>query len=146
MEELCHWRARGFCEAMRYIPFCVLVVAVWWSSIKITTPTTWTKADRIKCCWRFMTIKGQRKIGHTKCWKLKLYCKNRVTPVCREDLCRVYTYRFDNHVPKGKLLKKYFLVVKLAQYFVFKVDRKLASYCKQEIVILKLGKLFSQPP
>jgi len=60
------------------------------------------------------------------------------------DLCRVYTYRFDNQVPKGKLLKKYFLVVKLAQYFVCKVDRKLASYRKKEIVVLKLRKLFSQ--
>jgi len=59
-------------------------------------------------------------------------------------LCSVYTYRFDNQVPKGKLQKKYFLFVKLTQYFVCKMDRKLASYCKQEIVILKLGKLFSQ--
>jgi len=32
-------------------------------------------------------------------------------------------------------------VVKLAQYFVCEVDRKFASYYKQEI--LKLGKLFS---
>jgi len=46
-------------------------------------------------------------------------------------------------VPNEKLVKKYFLVVKLAQYFVCKVDRKLASYCNQEILILKLGKLFS---
>jgi len=59
-------------------------------------------------------------------------------------LCRVYTCWFDNQVPKGKFLKKYFLVVKLAQYFVYEVDRKLASYCKQEFVILKLRKLFSQ--
>jgi len=43
-----------------------------------------------------------------------------------------------------KVLKKFFLVVKLAQYFVCKVNKKLASYCRQEIVILKLGKLFSQ--
>jgi len=27
-----------------------------------------------------------------------------------EVLCRVYTYRFDNHVPKGKLLKRTFLL------------------------------------
>jgi len=53
-------------------------------------------------------------------------------------------YRFDNQVPKGKLLKKYVLVVKLEQYFVCEVDRKLASYCKQEIIILNVGKLFSQ--
>jgi len=39
---------------------------------------------------------------------------------------------------------KYFLVVKFAQYFVYEVDRKLASYCKQEILIFKLRKLFSQ--
>jgi len=60
------------------------------------------------------------------------------------DLCRVYTYRFDNQVPKGKLLKKYFLVAKLAQYFVCEMDRKLALHCKQAIVIFKFGKLFSQ--
>jgi len=52
--------------------------------------------------------------------------------------------QFDNQVPKGKLLKKYFLVVNFAQYFVCEVDRNLASYRKQEIVILKLRKLFSQ--
>jgi len=61
-----------------------------------------------------------------------------------EKLCRVYTCRFDNHVPNGKLVKKYFLAVKLAQYFVCAVDRKLASYCNQEILILKLGKLLLQ--
>jgi len=44
---------------------------------------------------------------------------------------------FENQVPKEKLLKKYFLV-KLAQYFVCEVDRKLALYCNQEI--LKLGR------
>jgi len=44
----------------------------------------------------------------------------------------------------GKLLKKYFHVVKLAQYFFCEVDKRFASNCKQEIVILKLGKLFSQ--
>jgi len=38
----------------------------------------------------------------------------------------------------------YFLVVKLAQYFVCEEDRKLASYCKPEIWVLKLRKLFSQ--
>jgi len=43
-----------------------------------------------------------------------------------------------------KASKKYFLVVKLAQYFVCEEDRKLASYCKQEILALKLGKLFLQ--
>jgi len=42
----------------------------------------------------------------------------------RPILCRVYTCRFDNQVPKGKLLKKYFHVVKLAQYFVCEVDRR----------------------
>jgi len=36
-------------------------------------------------------------------------------------------------LPNGKFVKKYFLVVKLAQYFVCEEDRKLASYCKQEI-------------
>jgi len=40
--------------------------------------------------------------------------------------------------------KKYFLVTKLARYFVYKVDRKLALYCKKEILTLKPGKLFSQ--
>jgi len=35
-------------------------------------------------------------------------------------------------------------VDKLAQYFVCKVDRKLASYSKQEIRVLKLRKLFLQ--
>jgi len=59
-------------------------------------------------------------------------------------LCRVYTCRFDNQVPNRKFAKKYFLLVKLTQLFVCEVDRKLASYCKQEILILKLGKLFSQ--
>jgi len=48
-------------------------------------------------------------------------------------LCRVYTCRFDNQVPNEKHVKKYYLVVKLAKYFVCEVDRKLASYCKQEI-------------
>jgi len=46
-------------------------------------------------------------------------------------LCHVYTCRFDNQIPKGKLAKKYFLVVKLAQYFVCEEDRKLVSYYKQ---------------
>jgi len=45
---------------------------------------------------------------------------------------------------KVKLLKKYFVVVKLAQYFVCKVDRKPASYCKHKIWVLRFGKLFSQ--
>jgi len=45
---------------------------------------------------------------------------------------------------KEKLVKKLFVVVKLAQYFVCEGDRKLASYYKQEICVLKLGKLFSQ--
>jgi len=40
-------------------------------------------------------------------------------------LYRVYTCRFDNQIPNGKLLIKYFLVVKLAQYFVCEEDRKL---------------------
>jgi len=34
------------------------------------------------------------------------------------NLCRVYTCRFDNQVQNGKLVKKYFFVVKLAQYFL----------------------------
>jgi len=42
------------------------------------------------------------------------------------------------------MVKKYFLVVKLAQYLIYEVNRKLYSYCNQEILILKLGKLFSQ--
>jgi len=50
-----------------------------------------------------------------------------------QDLCRVYTCRFDNQVTNEKLIKKYFLVVKLTQYFVCDVNRQLASYCKQEI-------------
>jgi len=51
------------------------------------------------------------------------------------SLCRVYTCRFDNQIPNEKLVKKYFLVAiaKLAQYFVCEEDRKLSSYCKQEI-------------
>jgi len=41
-------------------------------------------------------------------------------------LYRVYTCRFDNQVPNGKLVKKYFLVVKLAQYlFVKKIESLL---------------------
>jgi len=48
-------------------------------------------------------------------------------------LCRVYTCRFDNQVPNGRLVKKYFLVDKLAQYFVCEVDRKPTSYCKQKL-------------
>jgi len=43
-----------------------------------------------------------------------------------------------------KLVKKYFIVVKLTQYFVCEEDRKLTLNCKQEICVLKLGKLFSQ--
>jgi len=43
-----------------------------------------------------------------------------------------------------KAFKKYFLVVKLAHCFVCKVSRKLASYYNQEILILKLEKLFLQ--
>jgi len=43
-----------------------------------------------------------------------------------------------------KACKKVFLVVRLAQYFICKVDRKLASYYKQEFSGLKLRKLFSQ--
>jgi len=31
------------------------------------------------------------------------------------NFCRVYTCRFDNQVPNGKLVKKYFLVVKLVE-------------------------------
>jgi len=65
-------------------------------------------------------------------------------PAPARNLCRVYTCRFDNQVTNEKLIKKYFHVVKIAQYFVYKVDRKLASYCKQEIRILKLRKLFLQ--
>jgi len=41
--------------------------------------------------------------------------------------CRVYTCRFDNQVPNAKLVKKYFLVVKLAQYFVCEEDIKLSK-------------------
>jgi len=44
----------------------------------------------------------------------------------------------------GELVKKYFLIAKLAQYFVCEKDGKFASYCKQEIWVLKLGKPFSQ--
>jgi len=40
--------------------------------------------------------------------------------------------------------KKYILIAMLAQYFVCEKDGKLASYCKQEIWVLKLGKPFSQ--
>jgi len=36
-------------------------------------------------------------------------------------------------IPNGKLVIKYFLVVKLTQYLVCKEDRKLTLYCKQEI-------------
>jgi len=54
-----------------------------------------------------------------------------------KHLCWVYTCRFDNQVPNGKLVKKYFLVVKLEHYFVCEEDRKLASYCKQEIRVFK---------
>jgi len=61
-----------------------------------------------------------------------------------QTLCRVNTYRFDNQVPNEKFVKKYFLDTKLAQYFVCEEDRKVTSYCKQEILVLKLGKLFSQ--
>jgi len=64
--------------------------------------------------------------------------------ICEINLARVYTCKFDNQVPNRKLVKKLFFVVKFAQYFVCEEDRKLASYCKQEILILKLGKLFSQ--
>jgi len=39
-----------------------------------------------------------------------------------------------------KASKKYFLIAMLTQYFVCEVDRKLASCCKQEILIFKLGK------
>jgi len=60
------------------------------------------------------------------------------------SLCRVYTCRFDNQLPKRKVVKNYFLVVKLAQYFVCEVDRKLASHCKQEILGLNFRKVFSQ--
>jgi len=42
-----------------------------------------------------------------------------------------------------KACKKYFFVVKLAQYFDCEEDRK-PSYGKQEIRVLKLGKLFLQ--
>jgi len=49
-----------------------------------------------------------------------------------ENLCRVYTCRFDKQIPNGMLVKKYFLVDKLAQYFVCEVDRKLTSYCQQK--------------
>jgi len=48
------------------------------------------------------------------------------TPTPKRNLCRVYTCRFDNQVANERLIKKYFVVVKLAQYFVCKVDRKLA--------------------
>jgi len=40
---------------------------------------------------------------------------------------------FNNQIPNGKLVKKYFLFVKLAQYFVCEEDKKLASYRKQKI-------------
>jgi len=53
--------------------------------------------------------------------------------VFKKVLCCVYTCRFDNQIPNGKLVKKYFHVVKLAKYFVCKEERKLTSYCKQEI-------------
>jgi len=43
------------------------------------------------------------------------------------------TCRFDYQVVNGKLVKKYFRFVKLAQYFVCEEDRKLASYCKQKL-------------
>jgi len=59
-------------------------------------------------------------------------------------LCRFYTCRFDNQVPNGKFVKKWFLVVKLVQDFVCGEDRKLTSYWKQKIWVSKLGKLFSQ--
>jgi len=52
--------------------------------------------------------------------------------------------RFDNQVLNGKLVKKYFIAAKLAQYFICKEDRKLASYCKQEIWVLKPRNPFSQ--
>jgi len=39
-----------------------------------------------------------------------------------------------------KACKKVFF----AQYFICEKDRKLASYCKQEILVLKLGNPFSQ--
>jgi len=49
--------------------------------------------------------------------------------VFRENECRVYIIcRFDNQVPNGKLVKQYFLVINLAQYFACEEDRKLASY------------------
>jgi len=70
-----------------------------------------------------------------------MYVTNNITAFW----CRVYTCRFDNQVPNGKLVKKSFLVVKLAKYFVCEEDmRKLSSYCKQETLILKLGNPFSQ--
>jgi len=65
-------------------------------------------------------------------------------PRLQKALCRVYTCRFDNQMLNRKLVKKYFIVVKLAQYFVCDENKKLASYCKQEIWVFKLGKLFSQ--
>jgi len=55
---------------------------------------------------------------------------NSVNPRYIQHLCRVYTCRFDNQVPKGMVVKKYLLVVKLAQYFVCEENKKLASYCK----------------
>jgi len=58
------------------------------------------------------------------------------------NLCRVYTCRFDNQVPNVKLVKKHFLVVKLAQYLVCEVRRKLAPYCNQEILIQNFESCF----
>jgi len=47
-----------------------------------------------------------------------------------------------SQIPNKKLVKKYFIVVKLAQYFVCDEDKKLALYCKQEIWVLKLESCF----
>jgi len=46
----------------------------------------------------------------------------------------------DNQVTNEKVVEKYFLVVKLAQYFVFEEDRKLTAYCKQKNLSFKTRK------
>jgi len=56
-------------------------------------------------------------------------------------LFRVYTCRFDNLVPNGNS-EKILSFCQLAQYLICEEDRNLASYCKQEIWVLKFGKLF----
>jgi len=47
---------------------------------------------------------------------------------------------FDNQVPNGKLVKKYVVLVKLAQYFVCEGDKKLVSYFKARNLSFKTWK------